>query len=166
MVNPFQLRFLPSLSSRLVVLSSFGEVQLVDMAEVTQPQLSMFHVRIEVIRLIMLSYNSLKPPQVEVADTNSSVLSMDISRSNQCLAFGDSSNYLHLMSSPVDQPVFNPYARESEFASQPITYPSMDIDDPYAIYSSVPRPFLPQGQTSYLSDFWPERFRREVRIGL
>ena len=44
MINPFQLRFLPSMTSRLVVLSTYGEVQLVDMAALTQPALSIFNV--------------------------------------------------------------------------------------------------------------------------
>ena len=38
----------------------------------------------------------------------------------------------------------------------------MDISDPCAIYASIPRPHLPEGQTAYLSDYWPDRFNRQV----
>ena len=44
----------------------------------------------------------------------------------------------------------------------PCRRPHMSIDDDYAIYSKIPRPFLPVGQTSYASDYWPERFRRQA----
>ena len=52
------------------------------------------------------------------------------------------------------------FARQTEFAEAPTPLPPMSIDDEFAIYSKIPRPFLPVGQTSYASDFWPERFRR------
>ena len=38
----------------------------------------------------------------------------------------------------------------------------MSMDDELAIYSKVPRPLLPVGQSSYASDYWPERFRRSA----
>ena len=38
----------------------------------------------------------------------------------------------------------------------------MSIDDELAIYSKIPRPHLPVGQTSYLSDFWPEKFKKQA----
>jgi PAB-dependent poly(A)-specific ribonuclease subunit 2 len=139
MVVPYQLRFLPSMSSRIVVLSSLGQVQLVDTAALSTPQMNVFQVQ-----------NTME---------GCSTVSMDISPSNQCLAFGDTANSLHLYSS-VAEPVFNPYARDSEFADPVEQFPPMDINDELAIYSSVPRPHLPPGQTSYCSDFWPERFSR------
>ncbi len=36
----------------------------------------------------------------------------------------------------------------------------MAIDDEFAIYASIPRPHLPEGQTKYASDYWPDRFNR------
>ena len=95
MVLPYQLRFLPAMSSRIAVLSSMGQVQVVDTAALTQPQLSVF--------------------QVSMPMEGCSTVSMDISPSNQCVAFGDTSNSLHLYSS-VAEPVLNPYARDTEFA--------------------------------------------------
>lgn len=141
MLVPYQLRFLPSMSSRIVVLSSLGQVQLVDTAALSTPAMSIF--------------------QVHSALEGSNTMCMDISPSNQCMAFGDTSNSIHLYSS-VAEPVLNPYARDSEFADPVEQLPPMDIADEFAVYASVPRPHLPSGQNSYLSDFWPERFMREA----
>lgn len=138
-VVPYQLRFLPSMSSRIVVLSSVGQVQLVDTAALSTPQMSLF--------------------QVHSGMEGCSTVSMDISPSNQCLAFGDTSNQVHLFSS-VPEPVFNPYARDTEFADHVETLPPMDINDELAIYASVPRPHLPPGQNAYVSDYWPDRFNK------
>lgn len=96
-VPPYQLRFLPAMSSRIAVLSTLGQVQLVDTAALSSPSISMF--------------------QVSMPLEGCSTISMDISPSNQCVAFGDTSNSIHLFSS-VDEPVLNPYARETEFADE------------------------------------------------
>lgn len=136
MLIPYQLRFLPSMSSRIVVMSNSGQVQLVDTAALSTPQMSMFQLGCNM------------------------TMSLDISPSNQCMAFGDASNSVHLYSS-VAEPMLNPYARDSEFADPIEHLPPMDICDQLAIYASVPRPHLPTpGQNSYLSDYWPERFMR------
>ncbi len=141
MVMPYQLRFLPALSSRIAVLSSLGQVELVDTAALTTPQISIF--------------------QINMMVEGSSTISMDISPSNQCMAFGDTSNAMHLYSSVAD-PVLNPYARDTEFADQAEQLPPMDINDPFAIYSSVARPNLPPEQESYASDYWPQQLCRQA----
>ena len=60
----------------------------------------------------------------------------------------------------MPEPVLNPFARDTEFADEATQYPYMDINDPLAIYASIPRPHLPSGQTHYASDFWPDRFAK------
>lgn len=145
LVPPYQLRFLPALSSRIVVLSSLGQVQLVDTAALSTPQLSIFQTAVSPIE-------------------GCSTISMDISPSNTCLAFGDTANAVHLYSS-VAEPVFNPFGRETEFADPVVQLQPMDITDELAIYSSIPRPNLPAGESSYLSDYWPDRFNKQVFRG-
>ena len=143
MIMPEQLRFLPPLSSRIVVLSSMGQVQLVDTATLSTPQFSMFQVALE---------------------TGSACTSIDISPSNACLAFGDTANSLHLYSSN-SEPILNPFARETEFADPVQGYAPIDITDSLAIYSSIPRPNIPIDQSSYCSDYWPDRFSKTVYRG-
>ncbi|TRY64214.1 hypothetical protein TCAL_00495 [Tigriopus californicus] len=137
MILPYQLRFLPTLSSQVAVLSSMGQVQLVDTAELATPNINIF--------------------QVAVPIEGCNTISMDISPSRQCMAFGDTTNSIHLYSS-LAEPVLNPYARETEFADTPANHTPISIEDEMAIYSSIPRPNLPPGQTTYLSDYWPDRF--------
>ena len=61
------------------------------------------------------------------------------------------------------EPTFTLYPRETEFPQPLPTYPSMRIDDPNAIYSSIPLPHLPPDQTQYASDNWPERLVGNLR---
>ena len=144
-VPPYQLRFLPSMSSRIAVVSSLGQVQLVDTAALISPQTNMFQVNMSAI----------------ATGESCNTISMDISPSNQCLAFGDSLNEVYLYSS-VSEPAMNPFARETEFAEPVPSRTPMSIDDELAIYSKIPRPYLPVGQTTYLSDYWPEKYRRQA----
>ena len=144
LVEPCQLRFLQGTdltTDKIVVMSACGQVQLVDIIDVDNAKLDVFQL-----------------------DTQGGMsLSMDISLSNQCLAFGDENSGISVFSrAGVEQPVFNLCPRETEFADHLPTYPHMDIDDPKAIYSCVPLPHLPPDQTSYASDNWPLRFLKEV----
>lgn len=142
LVEPCQLRFLHSIAtSKIVVMSASGQVQLVDTAEGTNASFDMFQL-----------------------DTGGAMaLSFDISPTNNCIAFGDEHSNISLYCNSGDtEPAFNPYPRETEFPSPLPTYPHMRIDDINAIYSSIPLPHLPPDQTQYASDNWPERFSREV----
>nr|XP_040577554.1 PAN2-PAN3 deadenylation complex catalytic subunit PAN2-like [Lepeophtheirus salmonis] len=141
MVVPYHLRFLQSMTSQIAIMSANGQVQMADTACLATPNLSMF--------------------QVEFNLEGLNTISMDISPSNQCLAFGDTGNTIYLYSSYAD-PVLNPYARATEFADPVEQLPAMSIDDEFAVYSSVPRPHLPPGTNSYLSDLWPDRFCRNA----
>ena len=144
LVEPCQLRFLQGTDltqDKIVVMSACGQVQLVDIIDVDNAKLDVFQL-----------------------DTQGGMsLSMDISLSNQCLAFGDENSGISVFTkAELEQPVFNLCPRETEFADHMPTYPHMDIDDPKAIYSSIPLPHLPPDQTSYSSDNWPLRFLKEV----
>jgi len=142
LVEPCQLRFLPSMTSRIVVLSASGQVQLVDTADISNATLDVFQI-----------------------DTSGGmVLSMDVSPSNHCLGFGDENNRLHIFSNQTDSeaPSFNLYPKETEFADATTTFPSMSISDPHANLSSIPLPHLPVEQKSFASDKWPDRYAREV----
>ncbi len=97
MVQPYQLRFVPAMSSRLAVLSGMGQVQLLDTGAMTTPDVSIF--------------------QVNMPMEGCQTISMDIAPSHQCMAFGDTANWLHLYSS-VAEPVLNPFARSTEFADE------------------------------------------------
>jgi PAB-dependent poly(A)-specific ribonuclease subunit 2 len=88
---------------------------------------------------------------------------MDISPSNQCVAFGDENSVVSLYSQSTNEdPRFNWSSKESEWADHLPTFPHMSIDDPRANYASIPLPHLPPGETQYASDNWPARFAREV----
>ena len=90
-------------------------------------------------------------------------LSMDISLSNNCLAFGDENSAISVFSKTgMEHPVFNMCPRETEFPDPLPSFPHMDIDNPKAIYSSIPLPHLPPDQNSYASDNWPLRFMKET----
>ena len=122
-------------------MSATGQVQMADTACLSTPEISMFNVAVPMDGI--------------------NTISMDISPSNQCMAFGDTSNTVYLYST-VPEPVLNPYAGTTEFADPVEQLPFMSMDDEFAIYSSVPRPHLPAGTTTYLSDFWPDRFAKEA----
>ena len=145
LVEPCQLRFLQASelsSDKIVVMSACGQVQLVDTVDVDNTKMDVFQL-----------------------DTQGGMaLSMDISLSNQCLGFGDENSTISVFSKAdlVEQPVFNVCPRETEFADHLPSFPHMDIDDPKAIYSSIPLPHLPPDQTSYASDNWPVRFMKEA----
>ena len=142
MVEPCQLRFLPSdHNNRIVVLSSAGQVQLVDTLDVDHNNLDVF----------------------QVDSGGGMTLSMDISPSNHCLAIGDENSCISVYSqSSNSEPSFNLFPRETEFADHLPTFTTMAIDDPRAIYSSIPLPHLPPGETTYASDNWPARFAKEA----
>ena len=140
MVEPSQLRFLPSEQNhRLVVLSSAGQVQIVDMLD--SEHLDIFQL-----------------------DTGGNLaMSMDISPSNHCLAFGDANSCISVYGETAStEPAFNLFPRDTEFADQLPTFPHVALEDVRAVYSALPLPHLPPGETAYASDNWPSRFAREA----
>lgn len=43
-IDPFFLKFIPSISSQLAVVSAMGQIQLLDTIALAQPKLCLFHM--------------------------------------------------------------------------------------------------------------------------
>ncbi|XP_019760308.1 PAN2-PAN3 deadenylation complex catalytic subunit PAN2 isoform X1 [Dendroctonus ponderosae] len=114
-LDPLYLRFMPSITSRLVVVSAGGQVQLLDTIALAEPKICM----------------------LQVDCPASMVLAFDVSTTLQAMSFGDSGGQIHLFST-TDEPVFNTYSRQTEFPDPPIQYPSFAIDDYSTPLSSIP----------------------------
>ncbi|XP_066260794.1 PAN2-PAN3 deadenylation complex catalytic subunit PAN2 [Euwallacea similis] len=119
-IDPLYLRFLPSITSQLVVVSVGGQVQLLDTIALAEPKICL----------------------LQVDCPASMVLSFDVSSTNQALAFGDSGGQIHLFSTTED-PIFNSYSRATEFPDPVVQYPSFAIDDYSTPLSSIPVAYDP-----------------------
>lgn len=136
-LDPLLLRFLPSFTSRVAVVSSLGQLQLADTVSLSTPNLSLYQVN----------------------TAGSLCLSMDVSSSCQCLAIGDSGGYIHVFTpSNSENTMINTYSRETEFADQIDLPPSISIKDESMSLASIP---LPYPGSKLLSD-WPESCLKNV----
>nr|CAD7460794.1 unnamed protein product [Timema tahoe] len=138
MIDPLLLRFLPSFSSRLAVVSSLGQMQLVDTVALSQPNLFLY--------------------QANTAGQHT--LAFDVSSSGQCMALGDGGGSIHFYASNPHATMFNSFSRETEFADPVEPLPPISILDEITPLSSIPLPYCQPG-TTLLSD-WPEQFLRKV----
>ncbi|CAG0905136.1 unnamed protein product, partial [Darwinula stevensoni] len=133
-MEPFLLRFIPSFSSRLAILSASGQLQLLE-----------------------TSNSDLCLCQVETP--GAMFLTFDIAPTCQAMAFGDSAGYLHVYATNPEA-MFNAHPRDTEFPDPIDPIPHIPLDDVLAPLASVPLPFCPAGQP-YLSD-WPAQFTKKV----
>ncbi|XP_023706705.1 PAN2-PAN3 deadenylation complex catalytic subunit PAN2 isoform X2 [Cryptotermes secundus] len=138
MLNPLLLRFLPSFSSRLVTVSALGQMQLVDTVALSQSNLCLYQINTAGLMC----------------------LSLDVSSSCQCMAFGDGGGSIHFYTSNPHAAMFNSFSRETEFADPVEPLPPISILDDVTPLSSIPLPYCQQG-TSLLSD-WPEQYLKKV----
>ena len=134
--DPFLLRFLPAFSSQLVVISSMGQLQILDAGAPASASIQLFQVDSE----------------------GAMCMALEVSSSCQCVAVGDAGGYLHTLASN-SSPAINSYSRPTEFADpiESLTI-SIAMDDTDTPLTSVPVP-VPLSDEPLLSN-WPEQFTR------
>ncbi|KAM4796936.1 PAN2-PAN3 deadenylation complex catalytic subunit PAN2 isoform 2-T2 [Rhinophrynus dorsalis] len=128
-VDPLFLRFIPTYTSRLAIISQRGQCQFCEPTGLASPA-DIFHV----------------------STVSQAIMSFDVSASKQVLAFGDSDGCVHLWADTHDA-TFNTYSRDTEFA-----LPCMVDNLPHLdwIQDLMPLSFIPVPLTNetLLSD-WP-----------
>ncbi|KAK4807298.1 hypothetical protein QYF61_006359 [Mycteria americana] len=128
-IDPFFLRFIPTYTSRLAIISQTGQCQFCEPTGLANPA-DIFHV------------NTVGPL----------IMTFDVSASKQALAFGDSEGCVHLW---ADSPevTFNAYSRETDFALPCMvdTLPHLDWNQDLVPLSLIP---VPLTSDTLLSD-WP-----------
>ncbi|KAH0951906.1 hypothetical protein HN011_002510 [Eciton burchellii] len=138
MVYPFLLKFLPSYSSRLAIVSPLGQMQLLDTIYANvQPSMTCLY---------------------QVATGGAGILSFDVASTSQCLCFGDSAGSIHLMSTNNAELKFNTFSRPTEFADPIEPLPPISFDDDVTPLSTIPMVYTGQ---PLLSD-WPEEYIKKI----
>uniref|UniRef100_A0A7N5ZT43 PAN2-PAN3 deadenylation complex catalytic subunit PAN2 n=1 Tax=Anabas testudineus TaxID=64144 RepID=A0A7N5ZT43_ANATE len=129
-VDPLFLRFIPTYTSRLAIISQTGQCQFCEPTGLANVA-DIFHVN-TVGQLLM---------------------SFDVSSSKQALAFGDSGGCVHLWSD-APEVSFNDYSRETEFALPCLvdTLPQLDWNHDLLPLSLIP---VPLTSTEPLLSDWP-----------
>ncbi|XP_023932627.1 PAN2-PAN3 deadenylation complex catalytic subunit PAN2-like [Lingula anatina] len=137
MIDPMFLRFMPTYSTRIAVISQAGQFQLTDTGAVTPASLFMYQVHTE----------------------GAGIMAFDVSTSCQTMAFGDSAGILHLYATG-EHAVYNTFSRPTEFADQPRPLQPISITDELTPYAIIPMPY-PDSSQKLLSD-WPEHLCQRV----
>uniref|UniRef100_A0A3Q2CRS7 PAN2-PAN3 deadenylation complex catalytic subunit PAN2 n=1 Tax=Cyprinodon variegatus TaxID=28743 RepID=A0A3Q2CRS7_CYPVA len=129
-VDPLFLRFIPTYTSRLVIISQTGQCQFCEPTGLANVA-DIFHIN-TVGQLLM---------------------SFDVSSSKQALAFGDSGGCVHLWSD-VPEVSFNDYSRETDFPLPCLvdTLPQLDWNHDLLPLSLIPMPLT---STEPLLSDWP-----------
>ncbi|KAJ8946329.1 hypothetical protein NQ318_004219 [Aromia moschata] len=136
-IDPFFLKFIPSISSRLAVVSAMGQIQLLDTIALAEPRLCL----------------------LQMDNPGAMCLTFDISSSSQVMAFGDNTGHIHYFTNS-ENPAFNTFSRPCEFADNSLNYPSFGIDDYSTPLSVIPMPIV-HPEIPLASD-WPPQFTQKV----
>ncbi|KAM8975802.1 PAN2-PAN3 deadenylation complex catalytic subunit PAN2 isoform 2-T2 [Pelodytes ibericus] len=131
-VDPLFLRFVPTYTSRLAIISQRGQCQFCEPTGLASPA-DIFHV----------------------STMSQAIMSFDVSASKQVLAFGDSDGCVHLWSATPDA-TFNTYPRDTEFAMPCMVdnLPHLDWNQDLMPLSLIPVPLI---NDALLSD-WPSAY--------
>ncbi|KAL3831819.1 hypothetical protein ACJMK2_023521 [Sinanodonta woodiana] len=133
-LDPTFLRFVPTYSSRLAVVSQIGQFQVIE-ASANLP-MYLYHV-----------------------NTNGGlILSYDVSNNYHAMAFGDSNGCMHLYSTK-NQIHFNDHVINPEFADPVEPVPPIHITDQLTPFSLIPITYPRTGRL--LSD-WPDHLCKKV----
>ncbi|XP_018416297.1 PREDICTED: PAB-dependent poly(A)-specific ribonuclease subunit PAN2 isoform X1 [Nanorana parkeri] len=128
-VDPLFLRFVPTYTSRLAIISERGQCQFCEPSGLANPA-DIFHV----------------------STVGQLIMSFDVSASKQVLAFGDSDGCIHLWAD-TPEATFNTYPRDTEFALPCMVdnLPHLDWNQDLLPLSLIP---VPLPNETLLSD-WP-----------
>ena len=133
-------RFIPTFTSRLLIVSADGDFILVEPSDVLPPT----------------------TPYYKINTMGGQITDVALSTSVQAIGFGTSSGHINVWSSRQN-PIFNNYSQETEWPTIENNYPVISMTDETTPLSIIPNPF-PQNGEKLLSD-WPEEMiqRRSYR---
>ncbi|XP_044730900.1 PAN2-PAN3 deadenylation complex catalytic subunit PAN2 isoform X2 [Chrysoperla carnea] len=141
-VDPLYLRFLPSVTSRLAVITALGQIQLVDTVSLSEPRMCLYQMN----------------------NTGAMCMAFDVASTSQAMVLGDSAGNIHLFTAANTSShdvVFNTYSRPTEHADPvDMSMPTIAYDDFRTPLSVVPLPVISNG-TPLASD-WPSQFMKRV----
>ncbi|KAF0303420.1 PAN2-PAN3 deadenylation complex catalytic subunit PAN2 [Amphibalanus amphitrite] len=143
LVDPYLLKFIPSLSSRLAVVSPLGQLQIVETARLATPALSL----------------------LSVETAGSMCTAMDISANSQAMAFGDGGGCVHLLTLANQECAFNNYPRHTEFAEPIEPLPAIAFTDRLTPLATVPMAVTSEPLLSDWPSHWCSKlYRKPMKV--